>query len=109
MSAPFPHIDYINTAFEYPILDKIHGTPTFSTLNRLKKQLQANAQSVSSDLGGGAHGHLGLVLSPTEYATVSNDAYNMPPHPGPLTIPRNTDAVEAVRRREAHHEKIRTF
>ena len=109
MSGSIHHVDYINTAFEYPILDKIHGAPTFSTLNRLKKQLQANAQSVSSDLGGGAHGHLGLVLTPTEYATVSDIAYTMPAHPGSLTIPRNTDAVEAVRRRDAHQERIRKF
>ena len=102
-------IDYINTSFENPILDKIHGKPTFSSLNRLKKQLKANAQSVVSDLGGGAHGHLGLVLSPAEYQLVSNTPYDMPNHPGPFSLPRNTDAAEAIRRREAHQERVRKF
>ena len=110
MSSPYhQHIDYINTSFEYPLLDKIHGQPTFTTLTRLKQQIKANAQSVSSDLGGGGHGHLGLVLSPTEYALVSNTPYAIPAHPGAFLLPRNTDPAEAVRRREAHHERIRKF
>ena len=109
MTTIFQAIDYANTCFEFPQLDKIHGAPTFESLSRLKRQLKANAQSVASDLGGGAHGHLGLVLSPAEYRSVSATPYQMPPLPGPLTIPRGSDSAEAVRRREAHHEKLRKF
>ena len=109
MTSPFNNVDYANTCFEYPTLIKIHGAPTFQTLSTLKNQLKANAQSVvSCNLGGGAHGHLGLVLTPTEYLTVSNTAYETPILPV-LTIPRNTDAADAVRRRDAHLEKVRLF
>ena len=45
-------IDYINTHFEIPALDKIHGEPSYHTLRDLKKQLKANTAQVSSDLGG---------------------------------------------------------
>ena len=98
MSCLYQYIDYATTHFEYPTLDKIHGKPTFSTLTTLKKQLKSNAQSVVSDLGGGAHGHLGLVLSPEEYTAVSNTAYTRPDHPGPFILPRNVDPIKAVRR-----------
>ena len=80
------HINYINTSFKKHILDKIHGQPTFLTLNRLKKQLKANAQSITSDLGGGADGHLGLVLFPAEYTMVSDTPYEMHTHPGPFAL-----------------------
>ena len=42
---------------------------------------------MTSDLGGGAHGHLGLVLTPAEYALVSAILYVRPGHSGTLTLP----------------------
>ena len=57
------------------MLNQIHGAPTFLTLMDLKKKLQANARSIGSDLGGGAHGLLGVVLSPPEYALLSKIPY----------------------------------
>ena len=75
MNSVFNTIDYINNSFVYPTLTQIHGYPTFVTLNKLKKQLKLNARSVSSDLGGGMHGHLGLVLTPEDYAQVSQTPY----------------------------------
>ena len=109
MHSPFHTIDYANTIFEHPTLPKIHGIPTFTNLSALKKQLKANAQSVSSRLGGGALGHLGLVLSPAEYRLVSDVPYTVPPFPGELTLPRGVDPAEAVRRRDAHSERLRQF
>ena len=102
-------IDYAQSKFEYPVLDKIHGEPTYHALKRMKEQLKRNAQSVISDLGGGAHGHLGLVLTAQEYTKFSQIPYAAPRHPGPLQIPRNTDSAEAVRLREEHDETIRLF
>ena len=54
-------VDYATTYFEFPTLDKIHGTPTFRSLQTLKRQLKANCQTVISDLGGGHLGLLGLL------------------------------------------------
>ena len=61
-------VDYRTTVFEYPNLTRIHGEPTFETIKKLYRELMINAQTVHSDLGGGAHGHLGLTLSPGRYA-----------------------------------------
>ena len=80
---PTANVDYINTVFEFPVLTRITDTPTFEALKTIKDELRANATSVQSDNGGGAHGHLGLVLTPAEYATVSLIAYVCPQHPGP--------------------------
>ena len=44
-------------------LTQIHGELTYEGVHKLRKELMVNVQTVHSDLGGGAHGHLGLVLS----------------------------------------------
>ena len=70
------------TLFEYATLSKIHGEPDYDQLKILKDKLKANATKIPSDLGGGNFGHLGLVLSPAEYANVSAVPYVRPVHPG---------------------------
>ena len=81
--------DYTTTYFQFKELTKMHGATTYETLQEIKDQLEANTESVSLDLGGGANGHLGLVLSPVEYSNVSTIPYKQPPHPGKLIIPAN--------------------
>ena len=103
------NIDYVDTYFEIPTLTKIHGEPTYFQLKELKNELKTNATSVTTDLGGGGHGHLGLVLTPAEYLIVSATAYNRPPHPGTLTIAPGTAQHEATRLRNDHKEAIRLF
>ena len=61
-------IDYATDYSEFPFIEKIHGEPSYESLKKLKNQLKTNTQSLSSYLGGGEHGHLGLVLIPEEYA-----------------------------------------
>ena len=84
-------VDYRTTVFKYPTLTKIHGEPTFEGVRQLHKEVMANAQTVYSELGGGSHGHLGLVLSPGRYVLISNAEYNRQNHPGQLVIPVGTD------------------
>ena len=109
MNSVYNTVDYINNSFVYPSLNRIHGYPTYVSLLKLKKQLKTNAKSVSTDLGGGSHGHLGLVLSPEEYATVSRTPYEFPAHPGDFTLPRNTPSDEAMIYREQYYEQLRLY
>ncbi len=102
-------IDYRNIFFEFPELDRIVGEPNADSLIKLKKQLKSNASSVSSNLGDGLHGHLGLVLNPVEYATVSPVPFNAPVHPGALVIAPGTTATMATAARDQHAEAIRLF
>ena len=95
--------------FKYPTLTRIHGEPTFEGVRKLHKELMVNAQTVHSDLGSGAHGHLGLVLSPQQYALLSNVNYNRPQHPGQLVILAGTTQHIARTMKEQHLERLRVF
>ena len=86
MSA-YASVDYKDTHFEFSELSPIHGEPSYETLDKLLKQLKANARTVHSNLGGGAHGHLGLVISPASYALLSPlHPFNRPVFPGAQAV-----------------------
>ena len=96
-------IDYASSYFTYPTPTPIQGEPTFKSLKRLKNELRANASSVDTDLGGGDHGCLGLILTEAEYERVApQSAFSAPEFPGELSIPRGTDTVDALNIREKH-------
>ena len=101
------NIDYVNTYFEYPVLTKIHGEPTYESLCTMENKLKSNATTVSTTLGGGQHGHLGLTMPTTDYVdNVSETPYVRPVHPGPLTIPNGTSQQEATRLQEEHVQQL---
>ena len=83
--APSTAIDY-KIFFKFPNLTKIHGEPTFDSIKTLHNELKTNSQTVPSNLGGGTHGHLGLVLNHQQYALLSDASFITPPHPGTLVI-----------------------
>ena len=83
-------INYKDTSLTYKVLTRIHGEPTYETLQQLVKELKANAMSVYSNLSGGNFGHLGLVISPASYGLLSTTAFTRPTHPGALNIPPGT-------------------
>ena len=109
MTASSGPVDYAKAYFIHPTLTPIPGEPDYSTLKILKKELKANASRVTSDLGGGGHGHLGLVLTAHEYAMISAILYARPVHPGALTIPPGTTNHEANRLTLAHTESVRVY
>lgn len=88
---------------------KILGNPTFEKLKSIKKSLKSNASSVQSNLGGGAHSHLGLILDHATYHATTGEHYETPAHPGALFISAGTTLHEAVCLREDHAEHIRVF
>ncbi len=76
-----------DTYFQHKVLSKIHGKPTYESLQNISTELKANASSVPSTLGGGFNGHLGLLLSDARYITVPNAvAWVTPGTPG-LFVP----------------------
>ena len=81
-----PNTDYTSTNFEYPVLTKIHGIPIYEALRRIKDEMKANAASVPCDLGGGAYGHLGLILTEVGYTKIAVTPYVRPIHPVILNI-----------------------
>ena len=103
-------IDYASSYFKYKTPTPIRGIPTHKALKRLKTELQANASSVETDLGGGDHGCLGLVLTDAEHASVPNtEPFVAPNHPNALVMPQNATAIEALQLKEAHAEQKRAW
>ena len=103
------NIDYVVTYFKVPELNKIHGAPICAKLRETKDQVKANASSVSSELGGRAHGHLGLVLTDGKYAKITATPYICPAHPGPMEISVLMAQHLETRMREDHTALIQVF
>ena len=103
------NVDYINSVFEFPILTKVTGKPSFASLKTIKNELKSNAGKVQCELGGGNNGHLGLVLTDTEYALVSPTVpYVRPGHPGPVA-PVGTTQIQNTNMRAQYNEDLRLF
>lgn len=103
-------IDYKNTHFEYPELTRIHGEPTTANLITLQREIRANAITVHTTLGGGHHGHLGLVCSAATYATIPNtQVYVRPIAPGALALEQGLTQYQIAQAREQHAENTRLF
>ena len=105
------NVDYAATYFKYPVPSPINGEPTNKTLKRLKTELRANGSSVDTDLGGGDHGYLGLILSDLEYSRINPrpNVFQAPAWPGALVINPNATAIEAVHAKEQHRETVRVY
>ena len=100
--------DYRETLFESKDINKIVGEPDFESLKRLYDQLKINAQCVPSTLGGGAHGHLGLVLSAVEYQLVTLQPFIRPLDPGPFQLPQGVNVTtEQIRLLKDEHRELR--
>jgi hypothetical protein len=102
-------VNYRETFFEHPDLTKIIGIPTFDTLHQLNQEIKSNAISVHANLGGGQHGHLGLVVSPDAYALLSDHQYVRPGLPDELVIPANATRHQQDHLERTHKEDLRLF
>lgn len=101
-------IDYTRH-FQFPSPTRITGEPTYATLKTLAKELRANAGSVETNLGGGDHGYLGLVVSDEDYAAICATAFVAPTYPSALDVPATATAVQAINLRETYHDNVRKY
>jgi hypothetical protein len=88
----------------YQTLTAIKGRPNYENINMIRRKIYANADSFES-LRGGAHGHLGQIVTAATYLTVTVTPYNNPPKPGPLpphpaaAFPAQLDDTKAAHKR----------
>ena len=68
--------------FPHPTITPVIGIPTYKSIAEINLQLNANAASVHSNLGDGAHGLLALTIDPAVYNTISPDPFVPPVNPG---------------------------
>ena len=90
--------------FNHPDLSKIMGVPTYEILHLLHNEINSKAMGVHSNIGGGKHGYLWLVVIPIAYAPLTNTPIFHQLHPGNLIIPiaATHHAQEELKR---HYEK----
>ncbi len=77
--------------FPYKTLTPIIGEPTYPAIRKMIQELYANAASSPTSLGGGKHGHVGLVMKPELYKTIANTTFNFPTDPGPSPLYPTTE------------------
>jgi hypothetical protein len=64
-------------------ITKIFGQPTEHDITKMEKELTAIAAATPSSLGGGNHGHAGIIVEDTKYAAMTGGiAFVNPPNPG---------------------------
>jgi hypothetical protein len=60
-------VEDVISCFPQPVLPSVTGEPDYHTLHAIRKMLHANARSIDTHLGGGAFGHLGVIISDAVY------------------------------------------
>ena len=98
-----------DTYFQHKVLTKIHGKPTYETLENVLTELKANASSVPSTLGGGQHGHLGLLLPAARYIALAHTVpWISPGNPGPFIPPATGTGPQIEAARDVWKESKQT-
>ena len=82
-------------------MPKINGEPNYSNINTRMQLLYGNAASLPTTLGGGQHGHLGIIMTPKLYTTLANTRYESPLDPG-ITLLMRLD----LRRKSARRTSL---
>jgi hypothetical protein len=91
--------------FPHSSLPKVTGEPTLEDLKVIRRLLNTNAMIISSYVGGGRHGHLGIIMTDEEYFSIAADVFPLPANPGasPEVVSGMTAAVITELTR-LHHE-----
>jgi hypothetical protein len=92
------------------------GNPDYQTIHAIRKLLQAIARAIDTYLGGGALGHLGIIVSEAAYAIVAPSGKNGPvlwvnpesPGRAPKVIESGT-AAQLSAARHSWEEAVLTF
>jgi hypothetical protein len=103
-------VDDIVAKFPTKNIPIVTGEPDYATISNMVQLMYGNAASLSTTLGGGQHGHVGLIMTPVLYATLSVDPYTYPVDPGPTPIlPNNTSTTARTNRLLQHTEARRIY
>ena len=103
-------VDDIVAKFPMKQIPIITGEPDYASINDMVQNLYGNAASLPTTIGGGAHGHIGLLMTPALYATLSPSPYESPDDPGPT--PNHTARATTEQRetnRIQHKEERRLY
>jgi hypothetical protein len=103
-------VDDIVAKFPTKHIPIVTGEPDYATISNMVQLMYGNAASLPTTLGGGQHGHVGLIMTPVLYATLSIEPFNNPIDPGPTPIlPNNTSTTTRTNRLLQHTEARRIY
>jgi hypothetical protein len=90
---------------------KIHGQPTNQDLTILEKELIAILANIPTTLGGGNHGHAGILMDPARYLLTAGVPFVNPANPGnyPAGIAANAAAGARARAEAQHKEEVKEY
>ncbi len=93
------------------MVTKIHGHPTNQDLTLLEKELIAILANIPTTLGGGGHGHAGIVMDPARYLLMTGEPFVNPTNPGmyPANVPNNVTQGFRVRAEAEHKELMKEY
>jgi hypothetical protein len=108
-------VEDVIASFPHPILPTVQGDPDYQTIHAIRKLLQANARTIDTHLGGGALGHMGLIVTDASYSMIAPETeagptlWESPTAPG--RDPGNTDgtAAQISTARRTWDEEVQTY
>jgi hypothetical protein len=109
-------LEDIVASFPHPILTTVQGETDYQTIHVIWKSLQANARAIYTHLGGGALGHLDIIVSDAAYAIITPTGENGPilcvnptsPGRAPAVLDQGT-AAKFSAARHSWEEAVLTF
>jgi hypothetical protein len=108
-------VEDVIASFPHPILPTLQGEPDYQTIHAIRRLLQANARVIDTHLGGGALGHLGLIVSDASYTMVApaTDAgpnlWVNPTAPGRAPVNTDVTAAQISAARHSWDEAVHTY
>lgn len=88
-------VDDIITKFPTKTIPTIPGEPDYASISKMVQLIYGNVTSLPTTLGGGQHGHIGLIMTPSY----------MPHWPAPLTTALLTQEAQLQTTLQPLHEK----
>jgi hypothetical protein len=103
-------VEEIINGFPNPVIQKIDKDPTFEDIQVTTRLLNANAISIASMVGGGAHDPLVIIMTHVEYSAISASPWVEPFNPKAIPIiPPGTNALGAAQLARMHAECRRIY
>jgi hypothetical protein len=100
-------VEDIIASFPHQILLTVQGGPDYQTTHAIRKLLHVNAWAIDTHLGGGALGHLGIIVSVAAYTVVATTHPWSNPAPPGVIAAGTVAQISAAR--HLSEENINTF
>jgi hypothetical protein len=103
-------VEEIIAGWPYPELPLITAEPIYEDIATMQKHLNVNFPSISSNAGGGRHGHLVLLMTAGQYTAISPIPFGAAADPGPVALVLfGTEDIVAANMVRMYDEQKRAF